>query len=692
MAEMITLYVNGEEVAVEAGKNLIDAIGAVGIEIPHLCYHPALGADGNCRLCLVGIEDGRPPLVPACKTPATEGMRVLLDTEKIKKIQRDIMELELVNHPLDCPVCDQAGECKLQDYYMRYDALSSRVKVTKVAKEKKLDFGCGVIHDQERCVVCGRKITGTGELGIVNRTDQARVAIFPGRPLNNEYALNVVDLCPGRLSYRKEQEKRLEYAMVKGRKTSHDKAVERAQSIVRQASRIMVLLSPNLCLEHVVAAQDFATAHAAALSGYSSAYIRSGEGDSLLREEDKAANRRGLSLMAVDMEEAFFWENLKQADLLVCVGHDLRGIEAGALRKWLKDSQVIYLSTHLDAWCEASAVALPMASWSEYDGIVVNSLALGQSFCRAIEPRTPILEASRILQLLGGVQYDRQEILARLNRENGPLAGAVNRLLAGESVKVYHQNRKEGFGAFVPLCFIAVLVWMERRGAAFFQDRAGPNRANIFGFRAAGLVQNLADAVKLIFKEDVVPGHIKHKVYFVFAPVIVFFTAVVSFGVVPFADDLGGLLFGFIPMWGVFLQPLGVIIFVVAAFAETNRTPFDLAEGESELVAGFHVEYSAMKFAIFFMGEYVAMFTSSAIIVTLFFGGYQIPWLNTQTLIAYAKPLAFLFLSLLCVLLSHSGGAFAHIFVAKLQVATFLLKTTFMCFVYVWVRWTLPRF
>lgn len=382
------------------------------------------------------------------------------------------------------------------------------------------------------------------------------------------------------------------------------------------------------------------------------------------------------------------------------------------------------------------------------------------------------------------------------------------------------------FGAFVPLCFIAVLVWMERRGAAFFQDRAGPNRANIFGFRAAGLVQNLADAAKLIFKEDVVPGHIKHKFYFILAPVIVFFTAVVSFAVVPFADTLvlgdksyvmqaiptdigilwfialaafavygiilagwsstnkygmlgglraaaqvisyeipmglalvgllvvygtvdlnemaryqGQLLFGFIPMWGVILQPLGIIIFVIAAFAETNRTPFDLAEGESEIVAGFHVEYSAMKFAIFFMGEYVAMFASSAIIVTLYFGSYQIPWLATDTLVAYAKPVAALLmiglpviayyfigwmrrsnvshyaragdprkreaavyakivwglvivmeLSLLVVLFSASGGTLAHIFVAKLQIASFLLKTTLMCFVYVWVRWTLPRF
>ena len=382
------------------------------------------------------------------------------------------------------------------------------------------------------------------------------------------------------------------------------------------------------------------------------------------------------------------------------------------------------------------------------------------------------------------------------------------------------------FSAFVPLCFIAVCVWMERRGAGYFQDRSGPNRANIFGFRAAGLVQNLADAAKLIFKEDVISGHIKHKFYFVLAPIIVFFTGLVSFAVVPFADTLvlggksyimqgipidlgilwflsiagfsvygiilagwsstnkygvlgalrsaaqvisyeipmglaivsllivygtvnlneiaqfqGKLLFGFIPMWGIVLQPLAMIIFVVAAFAETNRTPFDLAEGESELVAGFHVEYSAMKFAIFFMGEYVALFTSSAMIVTLFFGGYQVPFLSTATLISQAKPVAFLLMILipvgmhffagwirrsnvshyprendprifeatvyikclwglmifleiilLAILFSASGGPTAHIFVVLLQLCTFLVKVTMMIFVYIWVRWTLPRF
>ncbi len=382
------------------------------------------------------------------------------------------------------------------------------------------------------------------------------------------------------------------------------------------------------------------------------------------------------------------------------------------------------------------------------------------------------------------------------------------------------------FGAFVPLSFVAVLVWMERRGAGFFQDRAGPNRANVMGIRAGGLIQNIADAIKLIFKEDIVPGHIKHKFYFILAPMLVFITALLCFAVIPFADVLvigdnryvmqavpmdigilwflavvgfgvygiilagwsshnkygvlgglraaaqvisyeipmglalvsllavygtvnmtemaqfqGRLLFGFIPMWGVVLQPLGVIIFIVAAFAETNRTPFDLAEGESEIVAGYHVEYSAMKFALFFMGEYVAMFVSSALIVTLYFGSFQIPWFNTETLVNHARPVVILImivlpvigylfgewikknnrshyyrendprvrettiyigllwslvvlveLILLAYLIFASGGVADRILVALLQIATFLFKTFLMCFVYVWVRWTLPRF
>lgn len=384
------------------------------------------------------------------------------------------------------------------------------------------------------------------------------------------------------------------------------------------------------------------------------------------------------------------------------------------------------------------------------------------------------------------------------------------------------------FAAIVPLCFIAIGVWMERRGAAFIQDRSGPNRAAVFGFRAGGLIQNLADGIKLAFKEDMIPGHVKHKFYFVLAPIIVMAVAIVSFATVPFADALvingksylmqgiptdlgilwflalagfavygtimagwsshdkysklgglraaaqvisyeipmglaiigvlivygtvslteiaqlqGKLLFGFIPMWGIVVQPLGAIIFIVAAFAEANRTPFCVVEGESEIVGSFHTEYSAMKFAVFFMGEYVAMFVSSAIIVTLFFGGFQIPWFSTETIINHARFITLILIIALPILMqifamwisknnrsqyerandprvweaqiyikglwglvalieiilivyliavSGGGGTADRILAACLQIVTFLIKTTLMCFVYVWVRWTLPRF
>jgi NADH-quinone oxidoreductase subunit H len=382
----------------------------------------------------------------------------------------------------------------------------------------------------------------------------------------------------------------------------------------------------------------------------------------------------------------------------------------------------------------------------------------------------------------------------------------------------------------IPLQFIPVFIWLERKGSAIIQDRIGPNRAEILGFRLFGMIHNFADVVKLMMKENIVPTHV-NRFYFMLAPFwsmtvsllpllviplaapltleghtirfqaadlgvgILFILSVTSMGVfgvmlagwssnnkfsllggirssaqmISFELSMGlsivGLLMVYqdvklssiveaqgrllsvgghslpLPNWGIFLQPVGFLLFLVASFAETNRNPFDLAEGESELVAGYHVEYSSVKFALFFMAEYSNMVVAAFVISTLFFGGYQVPFVPTQSLAQNPK----LTLGLLCGLVALLKGTAGFIFLkganqqkhlytgvkraepfiwaglcfavafavlvflavgltvdfapglygvlaALLQLLCLTLKVLFFCWLFVWVRWTMPRF
>jgi NADH-quinone oxidoreductase subunit G len=199
---MPTVEIDGRKVDVPDGTTVIQAADQLGIEIPHYCYHPGLSIAGNCRMCLVEIEK-IPKLQIACNTRVTDGMVVHTTSEKTKTAQKAVLEFLLINHPIDCPVCDQAGECKLQEYYMDYDRQRSRVPLPlKVHKKKAKPIGPLVILDQERCVLCSRcvrfvdEVTHTSELAFYERGDHVELDLAPGKVLDNPYSGNVVDICP----------------------------------------------------------------------------------------------------------------------------------------------------------------------------------------------------------------------------------------------------------------------------------------------------------------------------------------------------------------------------------------------------------------------------------------------------------------------------------------------------------------
>ena len=315
----------------------------------------------------------------------------------------------------------------------------------------------------------------------------------------------------------------------------------------------------------------------------------------------------------------------------------------------------------------------------------------------------------------------------------------------------------------VALQVAPIMVWVERRQAAFIQRRIGPNRVGLFGFRVFGLGQPLADTIKLLFKEDFIPRQ-ANPFYYLIAPVIPAVMGLIAIMGIPFgnfveiagqkvslqavnlnagflflfaasslgvygvalagwssnnkyallgglrasaqmvsyeiamgmsllpivfifgtldmqqiiAAQSGHLLFGFLPAWGIFYAPVSFCIFVITMFAETNRLPFDLAEGEAELVAGFLTEYGSMRWSLFFLGEYAMMFTLSALTVCLFLGGYELPWLSHTQLVELLQG----FLSRELSLWAAFGIGFG----------TILAKIAIFMFIFVQARFTLPRF
>ncbi|MCH2615502.1 MAG: 2Fe-2S iron-sulfur cluster-binding protein, partial [Opitutales bacterium] len=220
---LVTVNIDGYDLQVPAGTNMVDAAAMLRKEIPHYCYHPKLSIAGNCRMCLVELgmpgrdratgepmlnEDGSPKIMwmpgpaIACGTKAAPGMHIKTDSPKALESREAITEFLLINHPLDCPICDQAGECTLQEFSSKHGRGHSRFIEEKNVKPKRTRLGPRVTLDDERCVLCSRcirfcdEIANDSVLGFTDRGSYSTLTCFPGKELANNYSLNTVDICP----------------------------------------------------------------------------------------------------------------------------------------------------------------------------------------------------------------------------------------------------------------------------------------------------------------------------------------------------------------------------------------------------------------------------------------------------------------------------------------------------------------
>ena len=198
---MIKLHINDSDVTVKEGSTIMEAAEKSGVFIPHFCYHKKLSIAANCRMCLVEVEKSRKPL-PACATPVTQGMRVYTDSKIAKEAQEGVMEFLLINHPLDCPICDQGGECQLQDLSVGYGRSNSSFKEEKrVVFHKPLGELISA-EEMSRCIHCtrcvrfGEEIAGVKELGMPGRGEHSEIMSYLNGAIESELSGNMIDICP----------------------------------------------------------------------------------------------------------------------------------------------------------------------------------------------------------------------------------------------------------------------------------------------------------------------------------------------------------------------------------------------------------------------------------------------------------------------------------------------------------------
>lgn len=452
MSNLVSITVDGQRLQVEEGSLLLPTLLQNGIRVPHFCYHDALGPDGNCRMCMVGIEGQKRPQI-ACDTAVKKDMIVYTKNESINDVKRKILELELLSHPVDCPICDQAGECSLQDYYMEFGLNEARrPKEEKKLKNKKLDIGKNIILDQERCVLCARctrftqEITHTNELAIIGRGDDARVSTLPGQEMHTPYAMNIIDLCPvgaltskdfrfkqrvwfmhssksichgcskgcniyidhnqekyksdtifryrprinkqvnghficdeGRLSYKDENAKRLTGFYQQNKLISEEVALAHLLHCLSTLHPLLIV-SPSLSLEELTIIQVISKRFGLEVFAFEQGYEDKSFGDDWLRSSDKSANLASVKKLDIKTSKDELVRALECTGLVINFNHFSFFNTNVVDQALLVHKKEIHFASHSFDNCRHNELLLPISSYSEHDGSLINEDGVLQRF------------------------------------------------------------------------------------------------------------------------------------------------------------------------------------------------------------------------------------------------------------------------------------------------------------------------
>lgn len=472
--DLVTINVDGRDVDVPVGMNLIDAVKKYAkVEIPHYCYHSKLSVAGNCRMCLVEmgmpmrdrdsgepiLEEGKPKIgwMPkpaiACSTKTSAGLHIRTQSPMVKECRNGVMEFLLLNHPLDCPICDQAGECRLQEFSTDYGRGYSRYIEEKNVKPKRSRIGPRITLDDERCILCSRcvrfsqEITKDSVLGFVDRGSYSTLTCYPGKELDNNYSLNVVDLCPvgaltdndfrfkmrvwflkpvksictessvgvntevwsregkiyritprqndavndtwmsdsGRRLYRRaESEFRLFEAAVAGAPVTRDHALEHAGALLR-GERVALVVSGHSTVEEHHLLKDMADRLEAPV--WMVPHVE--EGDAFLISNDRTPNTRGAIVTGLIRETPYdhiakIKEALERKSVETLLVVGEDLIAAGVDRSLLEQVQVIFIGPEQNETSQIATVVIPSLTVFEKSGTFINQNFRIQKFAQAI--------------------------------------------------------------------------------------------------------------------------------------------------------------------------------------------------------------------------------------------------------------------------------------------------------------------